>query len=521
MTPTTPAEARAARHRMPTDRDWLWAWVRGYTGVKIPRAAVCDGHHAPFNMFAEAVLDRPDWALWHGPRGSGKSFLSAIDTHIQSRFRRGHRTRVLGGSKAQSSQIYEAIKEAVLDGAGPLGTDRDTIAEFLTERARYRNGSEVAYLAASARSVRGPHVQSLKLDEVDEIDPGLRDDAVGMAMEKHGQKTSILMTSTWHRPGGPMTELIERGRSGAFPVHTYCVFEVLERCPDVVSGPRLENCPACPLVGWCHSDRDRDPLSRPKAKRSAGHYTVASLIQKAKGVSPRAFASDYLCEGPRVEGNWFARFDPARNVTPLADYRPDRGVVHVSVDSGVWTGAIVGQVWTPTGGVPTLSIFDEHLSYDAGAASAAGTILRAVESRCPGARRRVSTDSAGGSANPVGITVFAEYENAGLRGDHGIERWPKYPGSLIDGLNLTEAWVCAADGTRRILIHPRCQRLVQAFQAYARRRVRGQWLEVPEDPQHPHEDLIDPVRGLLKLLYPDANRPGTTYYASTPASRIF
>jgi hypothetical protein len=59
-------------------------------------------------------------------------------------------------------------------------------------------------------------VASLKLDEVDEIEPDIRDSAVGMAMEKHGSTSSILMTSTWHRVAGPMAKLIECGRTGAF-----------------------------------------------------------------------------------------------------------------------------------------------------------------------------------------------------------------------------------------------------------------------------------------------------------------
>ena len=73
-------------------------------------------------------------------------------------------------------------------------------------------------MAASPTSVRGPHVPSLKLDEIDEIESDIRESAMGMAMEKHGCRSSVLMTSTWHRVAGPMAELMERGRNGAFPV---------------------------------------------------------------------------------------------------------------------------------------------------------------------------------------------------------------------------------------------------------------------------------------------------------------
>ena len=83
--------------------------------------------------------------------------------------------------------------------------------------AIYENGSRVAILAASPTSVRGPHVPSLKLDEVDEIPEDIRDSALGMAMEIRGSRSSVLMTSTWHRLGGPMSSLIERGAERRVP----------------------------------------------------------------------------------------------------------------------------------------------------------------------------------------------------------------------------------------------------------------------------------------------------------------
>jgi hypothetical protein len=162
----TPSQARDAR---PTTADALHDWVRAYTGVSIPRASVCDGHAAPFDLFARQVLQRPSLALWHGPRGSGKSFLSAIDTHLASRFHPRHGTRILGGSLSQSRQIYAALEEVVRDGRGCLGGDGSALESLLKTTARYRNGSTIEMLAASPTSVRGPHVASLKLDEVDEI----------------------------------------------------------------------------------------------------------------------------------------------------------------------------------------------------------------------------------------------------------------------------------------------------------------------------------------------------------------
>ena len=189
-----------------------------------------------------------------------------------------------------------------------MGSDRASIRK-LGKRAGSTARSTVSILAASSTAVHGPHVPSLKIDEVDEIAEDIFEAAMGMAMEIRGMRTSVLMTSTYHRVAGPMSRLMVLGRNGKipFPVDTYCVFEVLERCPEERSGPHLERCPECPIMQWCHADRDVSPGGLPKAKRSNGHYTIDTLAQKAAIVSPRVFESDYLCLEPRAAGAWFTR----------------------------------------------------------------------------------------------------------------------------------------------------------------------------------------------------------------------
>ena len=65
----------------------------------------------------------------------------------------------------------------------------------------------------------------------------------------------------------------------------------------------------------------------------------------------------------------------------------------------------------------------------------------------------------------------------------------------------------SADGSVNLTIHPRCRRLITAFQCYARARRSGQWMDYAEDPQHPHEDLIDPLAGGLKVEFPEGRTP--------------
>lgn len=426
---------------------------------------------------------------------------------MTSRFHRRHGTRILGGSKAQSQQIYAALEEGILEARGPLGSDRDSIERLLTESCKYRNGSKVSILAASPTSVRGPHVPSLKLDEVDEIEPDIRESSMGMAMEIRGVPASVLMTSTFHRVGGPMAELIERGQSGAFPVSTFCIFEVLERCSEERSGPNLENCPQCPIQRWCHADRERHPQGLPKAKRSNGHYAIDSLIQKTAAVSPRVFKSDYLCQGPQAAGLWFTTFDESLHVTTAAEFDPRRAV-HVSTDSGVFTGSVAFQTLRDPRGNARVNVFMSYLAEGSSAEANGQAIVRKCEQLCLGRRDRVTTDPSGSSRNAVGPTVVSEYLRAGLKDRHGrIEHWSHAPGSVRGGLELLEALLMSADGTVSLTIHPRCTELIQAFRNYRRAKRQNQWQDYPEDPQHPQEDLMDALRGGVFSEFPEGRIP--------------
>jgi hypothetical protein len=323
------------------------------------------------------------------------------------------------------------------------------------------------------------------------------------------------MTSTWHRVGGPMTDLIERGRAGEFPTYTFCAFDVLERCPEERSGPNLEKCPECPLVNYCHGASDGGP---PLAKRADGHYGIDSLIQKVRSTSARTFESDYLCRGPKADGLWFPAFRPETHVHLRAEYDPALPV-HVAIDSGVFTGAVFFQIRRTLGHdhVPceVVHVFADHLAEGLSAEQNARAVLEVARARCNGRLDVTSTDPAGGARNPVGPSVIAEFERAGIR---NLRRWPL--ASVADGLALVESFANPADATPRLIVHPRCTATIRAMQNYRRAKRGGQWQDYPEDPQHPHEDLVDALRGGLREAFPEgrATRPALP---RVPARKVF
>lgn len=529
---------REVRHVPPATKGDLWSSCYLYHGVRIATRCVCPEHRPPFEAFAAMVLAPPPMMLVLGPRGGGKSFLSALATHISSRHERRLGTKVLGGSLAQSAQTRGAIEEAVLDGRGPYGwNDADQIASLAATAVRYRNGSLVQMLPASPKAVRGPHVPRLRLDEIDEMDPAIRESAVGMAVERavkgwdergfYGETgatiaTSITQTSTWHNPDGPMGALIEEAkakdaeRPGSFPFYSFCAFDVLERCPESISGPNLEFCPACPLVRWCHDVPDGGP---PRAKRGNGHYTVRSLQQKAEGVSLRAFEADFLCRGPKVEGTYFPSFDPRpggrhvfshpdRSGRNPAEYDP-AATTWLAIDPGPHTGAVFFQPFLipgPTGAVNAVRAFADYYGEYKDVATVVRSLLDLAQRFCNGRLDEVAADPAGDAATGFGRTLLSEYGTAGLQ---IRRRWGKPAGSVADGIQLIEAFLNPAAGPVALFVHGRCERLISALASFRRARRKGQatYEDRPQDPQHPAEDLVEALRGGLRLAFPLGRLP--------------
>lgn len=214
------------------------------------------------------------------------------------------------------------------------------------------------------------------------------------------------------------------------------------------------------------------------------------------------------------EGVWFDTFDPDIHVTPVAEY--DRNLpVYVSIDCGVQTGAIIYQ-FVASG--TRIHVIGDYLRESPNGESTPAQInveriFEVLHRVAPGHHYRVvSCDSAGDSRQPVGPTIISEYERFGLTGsDRQIQRWPKFSGCITDGLNLIEAFIGGGEGEcavpASLFINPRCKALIAAFGSYRRARSHGQWMDYPEDPQHPHEEMIDALRGGLKIVSPEGRKP--------------
>jgi hypothetical protein len=250
---------------------------------------------------------------------------------------------------------------------------------------------------------------------------------------------------------------------------------------------------------WCYAELDGVRSGLPKAKRCSGHYTLEALLQKVKATSLRTFEADYLCTGPKADGIWFAGFQAANSVSLNAEY-DSAWPVHVAIDSGVFTGAVFFQIIPPrvAGETEEVHVFAEYLVENVPAEQVAREIIQRADRYCQGRMDVVKTDPCGSSRTAIGPTVLGEYQRGGLR---RVSGWPL--GSVVDGLALVDSFLQPADGVSRLFVHPRCQDLIKALQTYRRARRGGHWLDLPEDPQHPSEDMIDALRGGLRAAFPE------------------
>lgn len=197
-------------------------------------------------------------------------------------------------------------------------------------------------------------------------------------------------------------------------------------------------------------------------------------------------------------------------MSETAEYKPE-AKVHLGVDSGVMTGAVLFQIipTKSTGGqiqgslkagqpvINEVHVFADYLAEGITAGHNAMAIIDILNRYCNGRADYRWTDPAGKARNAVGPSVMAEFERCGLK----MEAWPIT--SVRDSLARLECLLNPAKGPPRLIIHPRCKALIRAFESYRRAKKENVWLDWPVDPQHPQEDLIDALRGAIQATYPD------------------
>jgi len=246
------------------------------------------------------------------------------------------------------------------------------------------------------------------------------------------------MISTMHRPYGLMHKIVSSAKSLGTPVFKWCLWEVIEKCRD-------RNCSQCPLWSDCGG----------RAENAEGYLKIDDCISAMQRSSRASWEAEMLCKRPSLENVVFSEFDPAVHILPV-DYEPNLPVYR-SLDFGFVNPFVCLWIQVDNDGV--VRVVDEYIrrraTIDVHAAE--------IKGRTPGGEQRVAAtfcDPAGSGVNDVtGTSVVRELRSLGI-----VTRYRR--SGILEGVELVRRAIRAGDGKSRLVISPRCQRLIEAMRCY-------------------------------------------------------
>jgi hypothetical protein len=218
-----------------------------------------------------------------------------------------------------------------------------------------------------------------------------------------------------------------------------------------------------------------------------------------------------------MDGVWFVNFNPVRHVTTEAELNPGLPV-RIAIDAGTsrHTGAVYFQVRELRQYRHRVTVFGDYYASDLFSEQNALAIKAKAVELCGGRADMVRLDPAASARTGVGPAAFGEYQRAFGARITGF--WPVHP--VLDGLDQLELLLGSDSREPDLLVHPRCVRLIEAFNSYVRAQRNGEWLSWPLDPQHPHEEMIDSLRGGVRDALPEGRKPQHEF-RRVPASAVF
>ena len=438
--------------RPKTKRD-LKNYIKVFLNIDVPDKQLCPEHNSPldylwhsFNSdFIEPKPANADCVVWAN-RGGGKTDLAAVATLLDCIFKPNCQVRILAGSEDQAGRMYQ-----YLTGFLRNGFERYLDGPVRKTGCRFVNGSSVDCLTQSQASVRGQHIQKLRCDEVELFNPDVFNAAKFTTQSINQIIAAMESISTMHKPYGLMQKIVSSilclpSSVLRPPIFKWCLWETIEKCAD-------RNCSQCPMWGDCAG----------KAKQAAGYLKIDDCITQMRRSSRVGWEAEMLCVKPNLENVVFDQFDTAIHVRPT-DYDPNLPLYR-SLDFGfanpfvcLWIQPVPSEV-EGVDGVGVVRVIDEYVrtraTIDVHAAE--------LKSRTPfGESRVIATfcDPAGAGANDVtGTSTVRELRSLGIN-----TRYRR--SSIAEGIELIRRAIRAGDGKSRLVISPKCPRLIEAMTCY-------------------------------------------------------
>lgn len=422
----------------------LRAWADAALGLKIPALPVCPHHSAPLEYLRRSYFEPAnDLVVW-APRGGGKTRLGALATFLDLLHKPRCSVRILGGSLEQSLRMWEHLHGDLLELA-----EKQLDGRSRARRIHLLNGASAAVLTQSQRNVRGQRVQKLRCDEVDEFDPEIWEAAqlTVRSLEKPAGDDwppiitgSVHALSTLHRPFGLMQRIIDQAEAANTHIIKWCLLDVLQRCPPE------RTCADCDL---------RDDCNGVAKSACEGFFSIEDAIRAKRRVSLQTWECEMLCRRPAIRDSVFPEFNPEIHIadSPLGR-RSTPGEIWLAIDFGYSNPFACLWIHCREDGI--IHVIDEYIQQR----RPLHEHIVHIQSRAHPPATHVACDPSGNGKNDQ-----TAQSNVDLLRQHYNHVHTK--GSRIaDGLEKIRAGLRPAAGDPTLFVHPRCKKLIRAFQSY-------------------------------------------------------
>jgi hypothetical protein len=190
-------------------------------GIRISKHVCCPdkGHRSPWEAFCYAYFAVGPVCIWKASRGfGGKSFQLSLLALTEAVTLRAD-VKLLGGSGEQAKRVLKYTEDF-----WELPTAPKQLLDGVpgARKTKLTTGNTIEALMASSASVRGPHPQRLRLDEIDEMKLKILNAAAGQTMSKGWVKSQTVMSSTHHYPKGTFTQKLAEAADRGWPVFEWC-----------------------------------------------------------------------------------------------------------------------------------------------------------------------------------------------------------------------------------------------------------------------------------------------------------
>jgi len=314
-----------------------------YDGLILPSVRVCPNHSTPLEAFLHAFYATTPVVVWKASRGfGGKSFLLSLLGDVLA-LALGAEVNLLGGSGQQSKRVLEAITTLHAKQNYPRGR----LIDEQTHATLYQGGARLQALTASQTSVRGPHPQRLLLDEVDEMDLGIFDAALGQPMSKGSIASGIVASSTHQNADGTMTEVLKRAGQRKWRTFEWCYRETVRTPtnpygwldPEEVARKRL----VVPDAMWAAEYEGQEPNPEGRAFMTE---RVDEMFDRVLGEIEVSEGRYYEFEAPQpggvyaTGGDWARKVDRTIIPTLRIDCKPARLVAFEALKRREWPAMV-------------------------------------------------------------------------------------------------------------------------------------------------------------------------------------